>query len=98
VVCLGLGQVHRQNRPEHTLMPKRMGIVPSMELQRSSLRYLDEAMIRSVSVCRNGRLLFVMVRVDKYERLRPYERMAGSAETLDDGNLAAIRALEPLHG
>ena len=72
-----------------------MEIVPSSELQKQFGRYSDEAMIRPVGVSRNGRLRFVMVPADEYDRLRRRERVAGRAEDLDDATLAAIRAVEP---
>jgi PHD/YefM family antitoxin component YafN of YafNO toxin-antitoxin module len=76
-------------------MTKSMEIVPSGELQKQFGRYSDEAMIRPVGVSRNGRVRFVMVPVDEYERLRRRERVAGRVEDLDDETLAAIRAVEP---
>ncbi|MFE0757395.1 type II toxin-antitoxin system prevent-host-death family antitoxin [Inquilinus sp. NPDC058860] len=76
-------------------MAKGMEIVPSSELQKQFGRYSDEAMIRPVGVSRNGRVRFVMVPIDEYERLRRRERVAGRAEDLDDETLAAIRAVEP---
>lgn len=76
-------------------MAKGMEIVPSGELQKQFGRYSDEAMIRPVGVSRNGRVRFVMVPIDEYERLRRRERVAGRAEDLDDETLAAIRAVEP---
>ena len=72
-----------------------MEIVTSSELQKQFGRYSDEAMIRPVGVSRNGRLRFVMVPADEYDRLRRRERVAGRAEDLDDATLAAIRAVEP---
>jgi PHD/YefM family antitoxin component YafN of YafNO toxin-antitoxin module len=56
---------------------KSMEVVPSGELQKQFGRYSDEAMIRPVGVSRNGRVRFVMVPVDEYERLRRRERVAG---------------------
>jgi antitoxin Phd_YefM of type II toxin-antitoxin system len=76
-------------------MTKSMEIVPSGELQKQFGRYSDEAMIRPVGVSRNGRVRFVMVPIDEYERLRRRERVAGRVEDLDDETLAAIRAVEP---
>jgi hypothetical protein len=76
-------------------MAKSMEIVPSGELQKQFGRYSDEAMIRPVGVSRNGRLRFVMVPIDEYERLRRRERVAGRVEELDDETLEAIRAVEP---
>ncbi|WP_286748703.1 type II toxin-antitoxin system Phd/YefM family antitoxin [Sphingopyxis sp. SCN 67-31] len=76
-------------------MAKSMEIVPSGELQKQFGRYSDEAMIRPVGVSRNGRLRFVMVPIDDYERLRRRERVAGRAEDLDEETLDAIRAVEP---
>lgn len=76
-------------------MAKSMEIVPSGELQKQFGRYSDEAMIRPVGVSRNGRLRFVMVPIDDYERLRRRERIAGRAEDLDEETLEAIRAVEP---
>ena len=54
-------------------MATSMEIVPSGELQKQFGRYSDEAMIRPVGVSRNGRVRFVMVPVDEYERLRRRE-------------------------
>ena len=76
-------------------MAKSMEIVPSGELQKQFGRYSDEAMIRPVGVSRNGRVRFVMVPVDEYQRLRRRERTAGRVEDLDDDILEAIRAVEP---
>ena len=76
-------------------MAKSMEIVPSGELQKQFGRYSDEAMIRPVGVSRNGRVRFVMVPVDEYERLRRRERIAGRTEDLDEETLEAIRAVEP---
>jgi PHD/YefM family antitoxin component YafN of YafNO toxin-antitoxin module len=76
-------------------MAKSMEIVPSGELQKQFGRYSDEAMIRPVGVSRNGRVRFVMVPVDEYQRLRRRERVAGRVEDLDEETLAAIRAVEP---
>jgi PHD/YefM family antitoxin component YafN of YafNO toxin-antitoxin module len=76
-------------------MAKNMEIVPSGELQKQFGRYSDEAMVRPVGVSRNGRVRFVMVPVDEYERLRRRERVAGLSEDLDDETLAAIRAVDP---
>jgi PHD/YefM family antitoxin component YafN of YafNO toxin-antitoxin module len=61
-------------------MATSMEIVPSGELQKQFGRYSDEAMIRPVGVSRNGRVRFVMVPVDEYERLRRRERVAGRVE------------------
>ncbi|MCP3732155.1 type II toxin-antitoxin system Phd/YefM family antitoxin [Sphingomonas sp. MG17] len=72
-----------------------MEIVASGELQKQFGRYSDEAMIRPVGVSRNGRVRFVMVPVEEYERLRRRERVAGRTEDLDDETLEAIRAVEP---
>jgi len=74
---------------------KMMQIVPSSELQKQFGRYSDEAMVRPVGVSRNGRVRFVMVPVDDYERLRRRERVAGRTEDLDDDMLEAIRTAEP---
>ena len=79
-------------------MAKSMEVVPSGELQKQFGRYSDEAMIRPVGVSRNGRVRFVMVPVDEYERLRRREHVAGRVEDLDDENLEAIRAVEPGRG
>ena len=79
-------------------MATSMEIVPSGELQKQFGRYSDEAMIRPVGVSRNGRVRFVMVPVDEYERLRRRERIAGRVEDLDDQTLEAIRDVEPGHG
>lgn len=76
-------------------MMKPMEIVPSGELHKQFGRYSDEAMIRPVGVSRNGRVRFVMVPVDDYERLRRRERVAGRTEDLDDDTLEAIRTAEP---
>lgn len=76
-------------------MAKSMEIVASGELQKQFGRYSDEAMIRPVGVSRNGRVRFVMVPVDEYERLRRRERVAGRMEDLDEETLEAIRAVEP---
>ena len=76
-------------------MAKSMEVVPSGELQKQFGRYSDEAMIRPVGVSRNGRVRFVMVPVDEYERLRRRERTAMRVEDLDDDTLDAIRAVEP---
>ena len=76
-------------------MAKSMEVVPSGELQKQFGRYSDEAMIRPVGVSRNGRVRFVMVPVDEYERLRRRERIAGRTEDLDDDTLEALRAVEP---
>jgi hypothetical protein len=83
---------------EHSPMAKSMEIVPSGELQKQFGRYSDEAMIRPVGVSRNGRVRFIMVPVDEYERLRRRERVAGRVEDLDDETLEAIRAVEPGRG
>ncbi|AHE54424.1 prevent-host-death protein [Sphingomonas sanxanigenens DSM 19645 = NX02] len=72
-----------------------MEIVPSGELQKQFGRYSDEAMIRPVAVSRNGRVRFVMVPVDEYERMRRRERVAGRTEDLDDDTLEALRTVEP---
>ncbi len=79
-------------------MAKSMEVVPSGELQKQFGRYSDEAMIRPVGVSRNGRVRFVMVPVDEYERLRRRERVAGRVEDLDDETLEAIRTVEPGRG
>ncbi|VXD06381.1 Antitoxin [Sphingomonas sp. T1] len=79
-------------------MATSMEIVPSGELQKQFGRYSDEAMIRPVGVSRNGRVRFVMVPVDEYERLRRRERIAGRVEDLDDETLEAIRGVEPSRG
>ena len=79
-------------------MATSMEIVPSGELQKQFGRYSDEAMIRPVGVSRNGRVRFVMVPVDEYERLRRRERVAGRVEDLDDETLEAIRAVKPGRG
>ena len=79
-------------------MATSMEIVPSGELQKQFGRYSDEAMIRPVGVSRNGRVRFVMVPVDEYERLRRRERIAGRVEDLDDQTLEAIRDAEPGRG
>ena len=76
-------------------MAKSMEVVPSGELQKQFGRYSDEAMIRPVGVSRNGRVRFVMVPVDEYERLRRRERIAGRTEDLDDDTLEALRAVQP---
>ncbi len=44
-----------------------------------------------MGVSRNGRVRFVMVPVDEYERLRRRERIAGRVEDLDNDTLEAIR-------
>ena len=75
-------------------MATSMEIVPSGELQKQFGRYSDEAMIRPVGVSRNGRVRFVMVPVDEYERLRRRERIAGRVEDLDDETLEAIRGVD----
>ena len=79
-------------------MATSMEIVPSGELQKQFGRYSDEAMIRPVGVSRNGRVRFVMVPVDEYERLRRRERVAGRVEDLDDQTLEAIRDVKPGRG
>ena len=79
-------------------MAKSMEVVPSGELQKQFGRYSDEAMIRPVGVSRNGRVRFVMVPADEYERLRRRERVAGRVEDLDDETLQAIRDVEPGRG
>ena len=76
-------------------MAKSMEIVTSGQLQKQVGRYSDEAMIRPVGVSRNGRLRYVMVPVDEYQRLRRRERIAGGVEDLNDELLEAIRAVEP---
>ena len=76
-------------------MAKSMEIVTSGQLQKQFGRYSDEAMIRPVGVSRNGRLRYVMVPVDEYQRLRRRERIAGGVEDLNDELLEAIRAVEP---
>ena len=76
-------------------MAKSMEVVPSGELQKQFGRYSDEAMIRPVGVSRNGRVRFVMVPIDDYQRLRRRERVAERVEDLDDETLEAIRATEP---
>ena len=83
---------------EHPLIATSMEIVPSGEMQKQFGRYSDEAMIRPVGVSRNGRVRFVMVPVDEYERLRRRERVAGRVEDLDDETLEAIRGVEPGRG
>jgi PHD/YefM family antitoxin component YafN of YafNO toxin-antitoxin module len=79
-------------------MGKHMEIVSSGQLQKQFGRYSDEAMIRPVGVSRNGRLRYVMVPAEEYERLRRRERIAGRAEDIDDETLEAIRAIEPSAG
>lgn len=79
-------------------MGKHMEIVSSGQLQKQFGRYSDEAMIRPVGVSRNGRLRFVMVPAEEYERLRRRERVAGLAGSIDDETLQAIRAVEPASG
>ena len=76
-------------------MAKSVEVVPSGELQKQFGRYSDEAMIRPVAVSRNGRVRFVMVPVDEYERLRRRERIAGRTEDLDDDTLEALRVVQP---
>jgi hypothetical protein len=76
-------------------MAKSIEIVTSGELQKQFGRYSDEAMIRPVGVSRNGRVRFVMVPIDEYERLRRRSRVAGRAEDLDHNSLEAIRTVEP---
>lgn len=76
-------------------MAKSMEVVPSGELQKQFGRYSDEAMIRPVGVSRNGRVRFVMVPAEEYERLRRRERIAGRTEDLDDETLEALRVVEP---
>lgn len=76
-------------------MAKSMEVVPSGELQKQFGRYSDEAMIRPVGVSRNGRVRFVMVPIDDYQRLRRRERVAERVEDLDDETLEAIRSTEP---
>ncbi|MDP9085473.1 MAG: type II toxin-antitoxin system Phd/YefM family antitoxin [Pseudomonadota bacterium] len=66
--------------------------------QKQFGRYSDEAMIRPVGVSRNGRVRFVMVPIDEYERLRRRERVAGRVEDLDDETLDDIRAAEQGRG
>jgi prevent-host-death family protein len=80
---------------EQPFMAKSMEIVPSSELQKQFGRYSDEAMIRPVGVSRNGRVRFVMVPIEDYDRMRRRERVAGRAEDLDDNTLEAIRAVQP---
>ena len=79
-------------------MATSMEIVPSGELQKQFGRYSDEAAIRPVGVSRNGRLRFVMVPADEYERLRRRERVAGRTEDLDDDTLEALRLVQPGSG
>ena len=76
-------------------MAKSMEVVPSGELQKQFGRYSDEAMIRPVGVSRNGRVRFVMVPIDDYQRLRRRERVAERVEDVDDETLEAIRSTEP---
>jgi hypothetical protein len=80
---------------EQPFMAKSMEIVPSSELQKQFGRYSDEAMIRPVGVSRNGRVRFVMVPIEDYDRMRRRDRVAGRAEDLDDNTLEAIRAVQP---
>jgi PHD/YefM family antitoxin component YafN of YafNO toxin-antitoxin module len=93
--ALVTGQAPEEGAPH---MAKSMEVVPSGELQKQFGRYSDEAMIRPVGVSRNGRVRFVMVPVDEYERLRRRERVAGRVEDLDDETLEAIRVVEPGRG
>ena len=76
-------------------MANSMQVVSSEEFEKQFGQYSDEAMIRPVGVSRNGRVRFVMVPVDEYERLRRRERVAGRVEGLDDGTLEALRGIEP---
>ena len=76
-------------------MAESMEIISSSELQKQFGRYSDEAMIRPVGVSRNGRVRFVMVPIEDYDRMRRRERVAGRAEDLDDNTLEAIRAVQP---
>lgn len=76
-------------------MAKSMEIVSSSELQKQFGRYSDEAMIRPVGVSRNGRVRFVMVPIEDYDRMRRRERVAGRADDLDDNTLEAIRSVQP---
>ena len=76
-------------------MAKDMEIVPSSQQQKQFGRYFDEAMIRPVGVSRNGRVRFVMVPIEDYDRMRRRERVAGRAEDLDDNTLEAIRTVQP---
>ena len=80
---------------------KDMLTVTSGELQKQFGRYSDEAMIRPVGVTRNGRLRFVMVPAEDYDRLARREtasrqdRVAGLTRDLDGRTLGAIAAVEP---
>lgn len=83
---------------------KDMLTVTSGDLQKQFGRYSDDAMTRPVGVTRNGRLRFVMVPVEDYERLTRREsearqdRIAGLTRDLDGRTLGAIAAAEPGEG
>lgn len=80
---------------------KDMLTVTSGELQKQFGRFSNEAMIRPVGVTRNGRLRFVMMPAEDYERLVRREsdarrdRVAGLTRDLDEETLAAIAHVEP---
>lgn len=78
-----------------------MQTITSGELQKNFGLYSDEAMIRPVGVTRNGRLRFVMVPAEDYERLTQRDsearrdRVAGLARDLDKETLVKIATVEP---
>lgn len=80
---------------------KDMLTVASGDLQKQFGRYSDEAMIRPVGVTRNGRLRFVMVPAEDYERMTRREtevrqdRIAGLTRDLDRETLVGIATVEP---
>ncbi len=81
-----------------------MQTITSGELQKNFGLYSDEAMIRPVGVTRNGRLRFVMVPADEYDRLTrrdvaaKRDRIAGLTCDLDGHTLSAIASTEPGQG
>jgi len=81
-----------------------MQTITSGELQKNFGLYSDEAMIRPVGVTRNGRLRFVMVPAEEYDRLVRrgsqirQDRVAGLTRDLDGPTLGAIAAVEPGEG
>lgn len=80
---------------------KDMLTVSSGDLQKQFGRYSDEAMIRPVGVTRNGRLRFVMVPAEDYERMTRREtevrrdRIAGLTRDIDRETLVQIATVEP---
>ncbi len=76
-------------------MAESMEVMTLDEFREQFDGFVAEPLDRPVGVTHDGRVRFVLVDFEEYERLRRRDRIAGRTEDLDDETLEAIRTVEP---